>query len=66
MSGTRRRPGLRNYAAPLGGRSRSTPTGQWDEITLAGRRDLISAVVESATVAPGRGDDRITIEPFSE
>jgi DNA invertase Pin-like site-specific DNA recombinase len=38
----------------------------WDEITLAGRRDLISAVVESATVAPGRGDDRITIEPFSE
>jgi DNA invertase Pin-like site-specific DNA recombinase len=38
----------------------------WDEITLAGRRDLISAVVASATVAPGRGDDRITIGPFSE
>jgi DNA invertase Pin-like site-specific DNA recombinase len=38
----------------------------WDEITFAGRRDLISAVVASATVAPGHGDNRITIEPFSE
>jgi hypothetical protein len=38
----------------------------WNEITLAGRRDLISAVLESAAVAPGRGDNRITIQPFGE
>jgi DNA invertase Pin-like site-specific DNA recombinase len=38
----------------------------WNEITLAGRRDLISAVIESAAVAPGRGDSRITIQPFGE
>jgi hypothetical protein len=38
----------------------------WDEITFAGKRDLISAVVKSATVAPGRGDSRITIEPFGQ
>jgi hypothetical protein len=38
----------------------------WSEISFAGRRDLISAVVESATVAPGRGESRITIQPFGE
>jgi DNA invertase Pin-like site-specific DNA recombinase len=38
----------------------------WSEISFAGRRDLISAVVERATVAPGRGTSRITVEPFSE
>jgi hypothetical protein len=38
----------------------------WNEITIAGRRDLISAVIESAAVAPSRGDSRITIQPFGE
>lgn len=38
----------------------------WDDISFAGQRDLIRAVVESATVRTGRGDDRITIAPLTE
>jgi site-specific DNA recombinase len=34
----------------------------WDRLSLDGRRDLIRAVIERATVAPGRGDDRVTVE----
>ena len=35
----------------------------WHELTLEERRSLIRATIASATVAPGRGADRITIEP---
>jgi site-specific DNA recombinase len=38
-------------------------TGDWDVLTLDERRALIRAVVDRAVVAPGRGRDRITIEP---
>jgi DNA invertase Pin-like site-specific DNA recombinase len=37
--------------------------GDWDLLSLDGRRDLIKAVIGSATVRPGRGADRISIEP---
>jgi DNA invertase Pin-like site-specific DNA recombinase len=37
--------------------------GDWHLLTLAERRDLIRAVVERAVVSPGRGAERITIEP---
>jgi DNA invertase Pin-like site-specific DNA recombinase len=37
--------------------------GDWDLLTLGERRDLIRAVIERAVVAPGRGHDRITVEP---
>ena len=37
----------------------------WDDLTLAERRDLVRAVVDQAVVAPGRGPDRITVEPRS-
>jgi DNA invertase Pin-like site-specific DNA recombinase len=33
----------------------------WDLLTVEGRRALISAVIDSATVAPGRGGDRLAI-----
>lgn len=35
----------------------------WDLMTLAEQRDLIRAVVDQATVSPGRGDDRVTVTP---
>ena len=37
--------------------------GDWDLLTLDERRALIRAVVDRAVVAPGRGKDRITVEP---
>jgi site-specific DNA recombinase len=37
--------------------------GDWDLLTLDERRALIRAVVERAVVSPGRGADRISIEP---
>lgn len=37
--------------------------GDWDLLTLEERRALVRAVIERVTVAPGRGPDRITIEP---
>jgi site-specific DNA recombinase len=37
--------------------------GDWDLLTLEERRALIRAVIERAVVAPGRGADRISIEP---
>jgi len=36
--------------------------GDWESLTLDERRDLIRAVVERATISPGRGIDRISIE----
>jgi DNA invertase Pin-like site-specific DNA recombinase len=35
----------------------------WDLLTLAEQRDLVRATIERALVAPGRGAERITIEP---
>jgi hypothetical protein len=37
--------------------------GDWDLLTFDERRSLISAVIDQALVRPGRGHDRITIEP---
>jgi len=37
--------------------------GDWNELSVDGRRDLIRAVVDQAIVSPGRGPDRIRIEP---
>jgi site-specific DNA recombinase len=41
----------------------SVSAGDWDLLTLEERRALIRAVIERAVVSPGRGTDRITIEP---
>ena len=40
--------------------------GDWETLTLEERRALIRAVVSEATVAPGRGSDRISIETFGQ
>jgi site-specific DNA recombinase len=37
--------------------------GDWNLLSVEGQRDLIRAVVERAVVSPGRGPDRITVEP---
>lgn len=42
-----------------------TAAGDWNDLSLEGRRSLIRAVVERVTVAPGRGSDRITVETRS-
>ncbi len=33
----------------------------WDKLAVEGKRALIRALIESASVAPGRGADRISI-----
>jgi site-specific DNA recombinase len=43
--------------------SRAVTVGDPDELDLAERRDLIATVIDSVIVAPGRGPDRISIEP---
>jgi site-specific DNA recombinase len=40
--------------------------GDWDLLTLDERRALVRAVVEVATVAPGRGPGRISVEARGE
>jgi hypothetical protein len=40
--------------------------GDWDKLTVDEQRALIRAVVERAAVAPGRGRDRITVDPRSQ
>lgn len=40
--------------------------GDWDKLTIEERRALITAVVASATVAPGSGDDRVTVQLLGE
>ena len=35
----------------------------WDQLTLSERRALIAATIVEATVAPGRGHERITVTP---
>lgn len=42
---------------------RISATADWDDLILDEQRAIIRAVVERATVAPGRGADRITVEP---
>lgn len=37
--------------------------GDWNTLTLAERRALIRATIAEATVAPGRGTDRIAVKP---
>jgi hypothetical protein len=39
--------------------------GDWDDLTLDEQRALIRAVVGRAIVGPGRGEDRIVVEPRS-
>jgi DNA invertase Pin-like site-specific DNA recombinase len=46
--------------------ARTVSVGDWDRLSVSGRRDLIRAVVEQATVAPGRGRDRVTVQFFGE
>jgi DNA invertase Pin-like site-specific DNA recombinase len=54
----------------LGGRGRAAVTvnaaKDWDRLSLDARRDLIRAVVERASVAPGRGSDRVTLQLVSK
>ncbi len=38
----------------------------WDRLSVDGRRALIRRFVEQATVAPGRGADRIAVKLFAE
>jgi DNA invertase Pin-like site-specific DNA recombinase len=38
----------------------------WDDFTLAAKRELIRATVESVTVAPGRGPERVSIQFIGE
>jgi DNA invertase Pin-like site-specific DNA recombinase len=45
---------------------RTVSVADWDDLSLDARRELIRATVDRATVAPGRGDDRITIEFLGE
>jgi DNA invertase Pin-like site-specific DNA recombinase len=40
--------------------------GDWDRLTLDERRALIRAVIARVVVSPGRGADRLRIEPRSE
>lgn len=40
-----------------------SPSGDWDLLTLDEQRAIIRAVIDRVTVAPGRGRDRLTVEP---
>lgn len=40
--------------------------GNWDDLLLGEQRALIRAVIERADVAPGRGPDRIVVQPRSQ
>ena len=40
-----------------------TESNDWDVLTLDEQRAIIRAVIDRVTVSPGRGEDRITIEP---
>jgi site-specific DNA recombinase len=40
-----------------------TASGDWDVLTLDEQRAIIRAVVGKVVIAPGRGRDRITVEP---
>jgi DNA invertase Pin-like site-specific DNA recombinase len=38
----------------------------WDALSVEGKRALIRTVIERATVAPGRGPDRVAVQTFGE
>jgi site-specific DNA recombinase len=40
--------------------------GDWDTLSVDGQRALIRAVLDRVVVAPGRGPERVTIEPRSQ
>jgi site-specific DNA recombinase len=44
----------------------SVSAGDWNVLTIEERRALIRAVVDQAVVSPGRGADRVTVEPRSQ
>ena len=53
----------------LGGSSAAltvTAAEDWSRLSLDGRRGLIRAMVERVAVAPGRGNDRISVELFGK
>jgi hypothetical protein len=41
------------------------PEADWDVLTLEERRALVRAVVARVVVAPGRGPERVTVEPLA-
>lgn len=45
-----------------GGPTLTVSTDDWDSLSLDARRRLVKLVVETATVAPGKGADRITVQ----
>jgi hypothetical protein len=45
-----------------GGATLTVSMGDWDELSLDARRALIRATVAQATVGPGRGADRVTVQ----
>jgi DNA invertase Pin-like site-specific DNA recombinase len=62
------RDAAREHLEQLGGSRivRTVSVDDWDDLSLAGRRDLIRATMESVTVNPGRGPDRVTIQFLGE
>ena len=50
---------LQDAAAP----AVTVSAGDWDDLTIHEQRALISAVIVRAGVRPGRGDDRIAVQP---
>ena len=50
---------LQRAAAP----AVTVTAADWDGLTRDEQRALITDVIESATVAPGRGEERVTVMP---
>jgi site-specific DNA recombinase len=48
------------------GRALTVSVADWDRLTLDERRGLIRAVIARATVAPGRGAERVTVKLVGE
>ena len=57
---------LRTAAAPAIATRRGAAARGWDDLDLDEQRALIRAVIERATVAPGRGSGRVSIELFEQ
>jgi DNA invertase Pin-like site-specific DNA recombinase len=59
----------RERAERLGGRKAAVTVNaakDWDRLTLEEQREIVKATVESATVNPGRGRDRVTVRLFGD
>jgi hypothetical protein len=54
---------LRAAAGPA---ARISATGDWHELSFEGQRRLIRATLERVRVCPGRGEGRLSFEPFIE